>query len=243
MPSIKMLLNYYVRDDRQNEIDFAVEQNKSNPFISKVYYEGLNLPLSQDPMVEHSHPGEYWDFGSFVDKACEIGSPGDIIIIANSDIFFDESLGEISNFDWGKKSLICLGKWNPMGTDLKGPYGPQPFEYACSSHDAWIFKIPKTDFRLNQIKVPLGTALCDTRIAFNAELLGYSVCNPMYSIRAMHAHLGDSKTVDEPAKSISMGAIKTVPPSFLNQEYSWTYNTRWHGSRQSTFPKSLLQMG
>jgi len=103
---------------------------------------------------------------------------GDIAIIANSDIYFDETLSLANEIKEGE--CYALSRYDD---NIKGLI---PF-HRRDSQDAWIFRTP--------IRMPnhaddlrLGVPGIDNRLAFELNNVGYKVTNPCSQIKAIHLH-------------------------------------------------------
>ena len=104
--------------------------------------------------------------------------PGRRVIIANADIFFDETIALLDGYDlhgW----LLCLARWD------EGPGGTARHFDRPDSQDAWIFAPPVANINC---AFHLGVPGCDNRLAYEADRAGLLVTNPSKSIRARHLH-------------------------------------------------------
>jgi len=99
--------------------------------------------------------------------------------VANSDIYFDDSLNRLKTYDL-RGRLLCVSRRevNKFGRPgkLHNPY---------RSQDAWIFRSPLSSF---QCGFSLGVLGCDQRLAYEAQAAGLKVTNPCLSIRVWHLH-------------------------------------------------------
>jgi hypothetical protein len=131
---------------------------------------------------------------------------GQVCVIANNDIYFDETLGELVGFDFEGK-LLCLSRWETQedGTITNGDYP--------NSQDAWIFRAPLKPFLCDW---HLGLLASDTRLAHEARTAGLCVLNPCQSIRAIHVHLTDVHNYDR--TDWVLGIQSLVIPQRLEQE-------------------------
>jgi hypothetical protein len=129
---------------------------------------------------------------------------GENIIIANADIYFDETLHKIEKYDF-THTFFVLTRWNLADDNQLYLQGLTNVTYPwekisakefiknpglCNqrSADAWIFKTPiEIDFPCNY---QLGSFKCDSLL--NYSLLqkqargNFKVFNPCFSIRACH---------------------------------------------------------
>lgn len=125
------------------------------------------------------------------------------VIVANADIFFDETLALLESESLVGR-MLCLSRWDEA-TDGSFRHFDRP-----DSQDAWILEAPwpriDSDFCL-------GKPGCDSRIAYEAERAGLAVSNPSRSLRARHLHNSGIRHYT-PAERLS-GPIRLVPASFL----------------------------
>jgi hypothetical protein len=115
----------------------------------------------------------YDDFFEWIN---EVAGDEDVSIIANSDIWFDDSI-LVAGQSLGQKQCIALARWDD----------DELFD-RNDSQDCWMWrgKIPhnvRGDF-------PLGVPRCDNRLLHELRAAGYHVMNPAFSIKAHHVHAG-----------------------------------------------------
>jgi len=105
--------------------------------------------------------------------------PNQFIILANADIYFNETLMLLSTYDFTNK-FIALTRWDILNNgQLKIAH--------CISYDSWIFKTPLCPINAEYIKI--GTNECDHLIAYEAQKAGLHVINPCFSVYSTHLHL------------------------------------------------------
>jgi len=180
---INLFLNSFKSDDkeRQKEFDFCIEKNIENPFIDKIYF----LKSTKENSI-FNRP-TYSDFFREMAKF-----PSDINIIANSDIYFDETV-QLADRIQGRE-VWCLTRWEKMKrfdeklqkeVDVIMYFNRRnPFDEPKWSQDAWVVRGgPNIEANFG-----LGIAGCDNKIAYLFRGAGYNVRNPSYSIRAIHVH-------------------------------------------------------
>lgn len=127
--------------------------------------------------------------------------PNQKVIISNADIYFDDTLSLISNYDFENK-LFSITRWN-ISDDNKiylqcrrNPFYPwkkvdisehiiNPDLGNIKSIDSWIFQSPlEIDFSCD---IELGTYKCDSLLVRNLLLESkLKIYNPCYSIRTLH---------------------------------------------------------
>ena len=178
---IRLITSYY-RDSnisRQKEIDFCLGLNIDNKSIDEILIlnEEGSLPIENDKIkqIKFSRP----KFKDFFNTINDITNKDDINILANTDIFFNDSLSNIDKLDLTNK-VIALLRWeynggNPIIPIRRG-----------DCQDSWIWagemkSLDDSDFYLGK----LG---CDNRIAWELKNVGYSLTNDCNLIQSVHVH-------------------------------------------------------
>jgi hypothetical protein len=129
--------------------------------------------------------------------------PGSGVIIANGDIWFDETLTALENESLSGR-MLCLSRWDE---DAAGAL--HHFDRP-DSQDAWVFEPPLPKIAAEFF---LGTPGCDNRLAYEAERAGLLVCNPSRSLRARHLHKSGVRRYSQQDRVF--GPTRFVPASFL----------------------------
>lgn len=185
-----LFINYFDHKDdrRKREIEFCLKRNEANPFIDNI------IILNRDG---------YCTYGDFLSEMAK--HPQDINIIANLDIYFDETIEKAKDIQEGE--CYALTRWEFVEgrvIDFNARHGrPSPPEW---SQDAWIFKgsVPFSKFfsvkALNKsaritevIPFTLGIPGCDNKFAAMLKERGIKVTNPSLDIRAIHVHKENSR--------------------------------------------------
>jgi hypothetical protein len=134
-----------------------------------------------------------WTFGELASICRNQASPGDVCVVANSDILFDETI-ELAEGVLDRCDLISLTRW-------ESPSGPRMIGHVIDdllfsgSQDSWIFRaggLPEVE-----LSIPLGDVGCDQVIAGWAVSQGLRVSDPALSIRTWHHH-ADRSRADRP---------------------------------------------
>lgn len=151
--------------ERQKELDTCLKINKESGHFSNVIEINERLTFKQ----MFNLCAKYKD---------------DINIIANSDIYFDETILWTRFMD--DRQVYALSRWDYRGDRMAVLFNRK------DSQDAWVFNgIP--DQRL-QADYNLGVAGCDNRIAWELKNVGYNVLNPSKTIHAIHLHQSEYRT-------------------------------------------------
>ena len=131
-------------------------------------------------------------------------------IIANGDVFFDDSLRHAQAVDWEQKLFLHITRreasliHDPIENHLGiHSWKDEVKEHSTNGHvnqfsllemnpdnfrgsaDAWIFKTPINLFGED---AQIGTSFCDHAISSLAENSGYKVRNPCLDINVNHLH-------------------------------------------------------
>jgi hypothetical protein len=105
-------------------------------------------------------------------------------LIANSDIYFDETLGLIGNNAKElnfQETIFALSKWTDWEPRDNFIYLPPRID----SQDAWIFRSPLNQDVVESSSFFLGAPRCDNRLASIFAQSGYRVLSPVYRIHAI----------------------------------------------------------
>jgi hypothetical protein len=126
-----------------------------------------------------------WTFGDFFRLAAE-RYPGEICVIANSDIAFDASIalaGPLAE----QGMLVALSRWdNPAAPSMEGRVAGEHWHFFSHSQDVWVFKAG--GLPAFPADIQLGIPQCESRLAYEAAAAGMVVVNPALSIRSFHHH-------------------------------------------------------
>lgn len=147
---------------RMKELEFCYEHNLNNPVFANV----INL---------EGRP-TYDDFFEATKD-----HPNAVNIIANTDIFFDDSIKRVRSIkEW---QCYALTRWDYSGN------GHAKFLNRRDSQDVWVFRGAVKD----NVKAgfTLGRPGCDNRIAHILKEAGYIVSNPSVSIHCLHYHVSN----------------------------------------------------
>lgn len=128
-----------------------------------------------------------------------------LIIVANSDIIFDEAVISKAFSRIGKNIAIALSRWNLTLTS--GLTLDAELHNCGDSQDSWFFlnRIKRGNF-----KFEIGIPGCDNRLAHELSVSKYRVINPAKSLITKHLHLTDFRTYSD-------STVRIEPPyKFIN---------------------------
>jgi len=121
--------------------------------------------------------------------------PGEVCVVANADIAFDESLAAAAGlFGSGSRPLlVALSRWDdPSGPSMEGRVDPTRWRFYSHSQDTWMFiggGLPPFEAGFT-----LGIPACESRLAYEAFRAGVAVLNPALSVRTWHHHASGTRT-------------------------------------------------
>jgi hypothetical protein len=189
-------------NDAFDEIQVCVE-DPVDPTQIRLAHPSLANPKVR--LFAHGRRVTYRDFFFYANRHF----PGQIVVIANADTFFDHTLRRLESYDLSGK-LLCLSRW-----DVRENGTACFFEHSCSQ-DAWIFQAPIGEFFCDFY---LGMLGCDNRLAWEAARAGLEISNPGRSVRTCHLHLSGVRWYK--ASERLGGPTCPVPPGFLGTPWLW----------------------
>lgn len=119
--------------------------------------------------------------------------PNQTVILSNADIFFNETLYKLKNFDL-KGKFIALTRYNILKNGALDLYwyrnknGVFCKKWAEYSQDVWIFQTPLSGIASN---ISIGSWNCDSRLAFQIAKANLKLLNPCLTIQCCHLHLSE----------------------------------------------------
>ncbi len=192
---------------RIDEYISCLEKNMTHSMIKKIHVmydvshdddrESCLLKFILDRNLQVSYIDRrptYQDFFNLADTLY----PNQAIILSNADIFFNETLYSLKNFNLDGK-FLALTRYNVLKNgvldlywlkDQKGMFSKQSAEY---SQDVWIFKTPLPKLKCD---ILVGTWTCDSRLAYQISRTHLKVLNPCLTIQCCHVHLSDVRNYE-----------------------------------------------
>ncbi len=177
--------------DRFSELLFCIQQNIQNQAIHQVFLlkepGEFPLPLPHNNkviIVPIKKRPTYSDIFSHVNS---LSNESDINIIANTDIFFDDSIKLLPK-TLKKSECYALTRWEYQDNHYSW-LNPRRYD----SQDTWIFKGKIRNIQGNFFPGKIG---CDSRIAFEIKSARYKISNPSLSIKSFHYHHSEIRNYD-----------------------------------------------
>lgn len=195
----RLFINYYKdsNPERQKELDYCLNMNLNNPLLDKICALSEYDVPGAETILFRDRP----TFNDFFSLANERAEPGDISIIANTDIYFENSLRYI--LQMGENEAFALSRTDNLSWD---------------SQDAWIFRGP---IKKMDADFFMGRGGCDNRLAYEMARAGYKVSNPALTIKAIHLHASQVRHYNEHTEKVRRPYL-LVPPAHLGQEVQLT---------------------
>jgi len=184
---MKNLFVEYIKtnnEHRQSEFDFCLKHNIQSKLFDNIYViTGEDIPFFS-PRVFRIFPyGDRTNYQNIFDMR-EASLENDINIIANSDIYFDDTIKLIDDKVTDEIAL-GLSRWYPSDDYYYVNGFHHNGKAAVESNDVWIWKgkckVKNGDF-------PIGYYACDGRIMQCFIEAGYRVYNPAHDVKVWHKH-------------------------------------------------------
>ena len=244
---IILITQYYKSDNsaRHSENVECLQTNVDNPYINEIIlvtetpYNKQDVEVTSDK-VKLINIGKRMRYSDAFDIVENYNVKG-YVIIANSDIFFDDTLKNVyeSNAHKVKKMYTQL-RFEYTNSDLKkcplfGPRG--------DSQDTWIFhtnyNIPKHNRTI--LEFELGIPGCDNHIIYVLSVLGFLLYNEPFYIRTYHNHKSNVRTYNNQTKRCISPWITIMPNINSNpNENWWKFNIVEENNRLCAYICSVL---
>jgi len=209
---MNLLIEYFKSSNNQRDQEylFCINQNINNDSIKKIFVfisDNSEFILKSDKIeiVKLDNRPTFLDLFKF----CNEKLNHEICIIANTDIFFDDTIKSLLNFNF-ENIFLSLTRWDVFYINNQwsmkfydNPWwdcylqdGTKSVEESITtgqlSQDAWIFKSQvKLDERSNFL---MGKPGCDNRISQIMNENEYDVRNPSKQIIIKHLHQTNYRT-------------------------------------------------
>jgi len=230
-----LVTTYYKSHDkqRQKELDKTLYLNVNNKNISKIYLlndkiyelnENVKYSKKIEQIIINNNPKYKLKFNDAI-QFINSKPSNHLYILANSDIYFDDSLQKIKKNNMENK-LYALLRYDIddnnnsnllIETDKNRDNYGKPNNH---SQDTWIFKNP-LNINLNNINFALGTYGCDNMFANAAYNSNILLENPSLDIYTYHLHQSNVRTYSNDDKLI--GRYCFINPHKLNEKPIYSF--------------------
>lgn len=219
---IRLFTTFFDTDEpvRRREFEACLRRNVACAALDEVIVlnEGGCIPVDLAESVTCLPISNRPAYGDFFRRINAVAKPADISIVANSDIFYDDSIRVLDHIV-RPDSCLALSRW-----DVHENGGAELFD-RNDSQDTWVFR---GTVRNMNADFCLGVPRCDNRLIYELQEAGYRVLNPSFSVRSYHLHAGERVEY-----STERLAWYVDPP----YRYVWPHNlygfarTLWHNLR------------
>lgn len=200
--NIILFTQFYIdkNEKRQNEIVESLNCNLNNSFFNKIYLLNERIYTTDEMnIIDNTHESKieqvnikkrltYGDIFNYINKNNITG----YIVIANSDIIFDNTLSILYKSGlFNNKKIYCQSRleYDMLINKINKDYLESLFKITCSQ-DTWIFHsnfcIENKD--MNKLNIMLGIPGCDNHFTYILNSLGYKIYNEPLLIKTYHNH-------------------------------------------------------
>jgi hypothetical protein len=209
-----ILLTFYYNTqnlERQKEINECLINNTKNNLIKKIFlfndkYYDLDFINDNNKKIiqvilEPVLLGRY-SFKQLIFFS-NIYLDNEVCILANSDIFFDNSLNYLLNYNFKNKFMVLTRyEFDTKNMHIGGK----------SSQDTWIYNSPYTG-NLDELDFCFGIPGCDNSFTYLIYKNNYIIYNPSLTIKSWHIHKSNIRTYTN--KNRIYGYYMYIEPSKL----------------------------
>ena len=201
--TVCLITQFYISSDtaRYNEIKECLRKNCECPHIDTIILinekdyskEWASMPNKMSKKIKQIVSGKrltYSDFLSYVHKYVPLNV---FTILANSDIYFGDSLLDLWKIDLTDKMMALL-RWD-CSNELSTIFGPR-----ADSQDSWIFlsnSIKSHSWNYSAFNFQLGRAGCDNAFAGHILRNHFVLLNPALTFKTFHLHNSNFRTYDK----------------------------------------------
>jgi hypothetical protein len=189
---INLITCFYVDSDfiRHAELRECLERNIKNPLFSRVFVlveEGSEKEkiLQEAKVVAITVPKgrqTYADFAKVANEHCD----GQLVVFANTDIHFDETVAFLHSVDTAGKVYVSTRREVGMG-------GRSLWSYHQQASDAWVVEAP---IRVTDLNIQLGKMGCESLFLGRMLRAGYAIENVSFDFKCYHLHMTAKRNYD-----------------------------------------------
>lgn len=221
---INLFIQFFIHPnvERLNEIKTCLRMNVINPFINNIFLlnetetmyteEELGCPTKKIIQLPLGKRMMYSDIIRYV----ELLNIEGYIVIANSDIFFDETIENILKSDMNIKPILMTQlryEYDGTPTGIK-VFGPRP-----DSQDTWIYHKkwnPMLNKYIKAFNFQLGKPGCDNHITYLFKICGFSLVNDPQLVHTLHYHTTQIRNYTQ-ADAIKPPYIFIIPVNVITE--------------------------
>lgn len=198
---------------RKKEIQFCAEQVQSDALFESVTFfceKGITPDfVHQDSNVIHLD--KRLTYADWIRWCAERDLDDVIFVLANSDIFFDESVSKLKEI-CSEATAVCLSRYEYNGSITAAKPHPNPHW----SQDVWAVhssSLPKLISRLALFEFWMGVPRCDNKFAYALLESALQISNPFYQVKSFHNHSSQVRGYSKTADDTIIGPVAYVHPA------------------------------
>lgn len=195
--------------ERQKELDECLSRNASCQYVNEIVLliDDGHVPSISSAKLSLVHLDHRPTYRDWVDLA--LGYRNCIVVLANSDIYFDDSINNLATILQEPGNLVALTRYEKVGNQLIPHPNPQ------WSQDVWAISseslVNKT--LLNSLNMPLGVPRCDNKIVYLFKMHGWDVYNPYQFVSTTHLHESQHRSYNKQSDITVVGGVGYVYPT------------------------------
>ena len=183
-------------EERYNELITALKKNSENDCIDQIILlneEKLDIPIH--PKIKEIIINKRLTYKIAFDWAKENIPSGEIVMLSNSDMWFDETINKIKSINFSN-TVVALSRYDLDKNNKWVILTNNPEQ----TQDTWIYENPiKLDHDYN---LTLGVPGCENKLAWiiaNSKKndIKYNVINPALTIKSYHEHLSNIRSYNK----------------------------------------------
>lgn len=184
-----LIFPYYIPDDthRHSEILACLQSNINNDRINNIIIATdatpdvhLNSLLNSKCVLWNIE--RRLTYSMVFDYINNNIDHGELCILCNSDIFFDDSVSHLNELP--SDMFVCLTRYD---VHADGVVQFMNRDFMMRSQDTWAFRSPLPEKMVLDSDFHMGVNGCDNRIAYVASE-HYVVTNPSFIVKTYHLH-------------------------------------------------------
>ncbi|WP_300540858.1 exostosin family protein [Maricaulis sp.] len=211
--TISLFMPYFspAEEGRRKELEFCLERNRGNDRIAHIYLmvddeSVVDTAGGHVSVIRMDRRPTYQDWTQLAEACC----PDHISILANADIYFDETVSRLEEvFEADPTGFVALSRYELQGNETR--LHPNPHW----SQDTWAYLPAKASNpdRDRCLNFPLGVPRCDNKVAYVFAVYGHAIYNPCREVRSIHVHETGLRTYDKKGDMRIVGGVAMVHAS------------------------------
>lgn len=198
---------------RKKEIQFCAEQVQSGALFESVIFfceKGITPDfVHQDSKLVHLD--KRLTYADWIRWCAERDLEDVIFVLANSDIFFDESVSKLKEI-CSEATAVCLSRYEYNGSITAAKPHPNPHW----SQDVWAVhssSLPKLINRIALFEFWMGVPRCDNKFAYALLESALQISNPFPQVKSFHNHSSQVRGYSKTADDTIIGPVAYVHPA------------------------------